>query len=388
MHSLSIRLRVVAIIVGCFVLVALAGAAVVNRVLEGNVQVAMGESLARSVQSFESLQRGDVERLSAAIDVLVARPDLLRPFEARDRAALLAAAGPVFEELKKRDGIGYWYFFEPGPPPRVFLRVHRPALFGDSPKRVTLARAAAGQGAVAGMELGMSGFALRVLRPVRSGGMVIGYLELGEGIGEFLGRMRAVTGDDYGLLVKKSFLDQKSWTAYSGRAADTWNDRPDVVLVDATSYGGGIIDFQGRIDDIPERGMRLEATSDQDRNYVRGIYPVEDAAGQRIGALFVRHDVTGLQKALEASRLETIFAVLSLSTLVSLLLYFVLDHLVFARLGRMMRSAEDLSARLPPGRFGARGEVITATGDELTRLEDFFRRFSAAAGEGRDEPPP
>lgn len=379
MSSLSIRTRVVIVVVGSLFLAAFAASGLVGHIVERNVEAAAADSLKRAAQGFASLERSDVEKLSATLDVLLARGDLKTAFLARDRSALQAAAAPLFEVLHRQDGITHWYFHDAEP--RTFLRVHRPDLFGDKVERATLREAMQTQAVGSGKELGRTAFALRVVKPYRDGGKVIGYMELGEEIDHFLRRMKDQTGDDFGLLVKKAYLDEKAWTAAAGRRPSTWNDRPDVVLVNATSYGEGIIDFRGDIDDVPERGLALEETVLQGRARVRGMYPVTDAGGRRVGALFVSHDVSNVHEAVEGGLAQLRIVVFTMCLLVAAALYAVLQRLVLGRLHHMVQAAERITLRLPPGQHGAGTVVITASADEITRLEDFFRRFAASLDE-------
>lgn len=383
MSGLSIRARVAIAVLACVALTAFAASLLVGHIIERNVELAATDSLARAAQGFGNLEQGDVEKLSSTLDVLIAREDLKRAFLARDRGALQALATPLFEVLHRKDGITHWYFHDADG--RVFLRVHQPELFGDRVQRATIRKALETQDVAAGKELGRTAFALRIVKPYRDGEKLIGYMELGEEIGHFLRRMKDQTGDDFGLLVKKAYLDEKTWTTAPGRRASNWNDRPGVVLVDATSYGEGIIDFRGDVDDVPERGLALEETVRQGRAYLRGVYPVNDADGRRVGALFVSHDVTAMHEAVQAGLSQMRVVILAMCVLAMAALYAVLHRLVLGRLRGMVGAAERISLRLAPGRQGAGTEVITATADEITRLEDFFSRFSAAMPDPGEE---
>jgi sensor histidine kinase regulating citrate/malate metabolism len=387
MGSLSIRFRVAIAVIGCLFLVAIAASLLVGHIVRRNLDLAAADSLMRAAQGFASLERSDVEKLSATLDVLLARQDLKEAFLARDREGLQAAAAPILEVLSHQDGITHWYFHDAEP--RTFLRVHRPDLFGDKIERATMRKAMETQAASSGKELGRTAFALRVVKPYRDGGRLIGYVEVGEEIDHFLRRMKDQTGDDFGLLVKKAYLDEEAWRAIAGRRPSTWKDRPDVVLVDATSYGEGIADFRGDIDDVPERGLTLEETVRHGRTHVRGMYPVTDAGGRRVGALFVSHDVSEVHEAVEGGLARLRWAVLAVCALGAAGLLALLHHLVLGRLRRAALAAERISLRLPAGRHGAGTEVITASADELTRVEDFLRRFSEAVmepGEGQQLP--
>jgi HAMP domain-containing protein len=383
MSSLSIRIRVALAVVGFLFLAGLAASVLVGRIIRQNLDMAAADSVKRAAQGFAALERSDVDKLSATLDVLLTRGDLRKAFLARDRAALQAAAAPLFEVLHRRDGITHWYFHDAEP--RTFLRVHRPELFGDKVERATMRKAIETQAVGSGKELGRTAFALRVVKPYREGGKLVGYMELGEEIDHFLRRMKDQTGDDFGLLVKKAYLDERTWALAAGGRPGGWDDRPDVVLVDATSYGEGIIDFRGNIDDVPERGLTLEERAKDGRARVRGVYPVTDAGGRRVGALFVSHDVGSLHGAVEGGLAQVRAVVLALGLLAAAGLFLVLDRLVLGRLRRLVAAAERISLRLPAGRLGAGAEVIGDSADEMTRLEDFFRRFSGAVSEPGEE---
>ena len=157
--------------------------------------------------------------------------------------------------MRARDRITHWYFIESPPARTVFLRVHRPELHCDVVERATLAKAIGNGDVGAGKELGQTAFALRVVRPWIRDGKVIGYMELAEEIDHFLTAMKARTGDEYGILVKKEFLDEQAWSRILGARANTWNDRPDVVVVDTTIFNLGIADYQGDLADVPEQGQ-------------------------------------------------------------------------------------------------------------------------------------
>jgi hypothetical protein len=209
---------------------------------------------------------------------------VVEPFRARDREKLLAAAQPALERLQREHGISLWYFHDPAA--RVFLRVHAPALHGDAVTRQTLARAAS-NGLGAGKELGKTAFALRVVKPLRSGGEVVGYLELGEQLEQFLERTKRQTGDDFGVLVDKARIDRAGLARVRGE--DRWEERPDVVLIDSTMWNDRNVELGMPLAKLPAAGAFIPEWKDEGEAYVGGAFPLRDAADQVVGALFVRH---------------------------------------------------------------------------------------------------
>jgi hypothetical protein len=306
------------------------------------------------------------------LDALLANDDLRAAFVARDRERLLATASPFFETMSKHDRVSHWYFIEPEPAKTVFLRVHRPDLRGDRVERATLQKAIETRELGAGKELGKTAFALRAVRPWFHQGKLLGYMELAEDVDFFLSAMKSRTGDDYGLLVKKRFLDEKAWAQVLGPRSNTWNDRPDVVVVDTTTFTEGIIDFAGDVEAIPDRGQPLGELVRGDRAYIRGIFPVRDAAGRKVGGLFMLHDFTRHHGALRAGLLQTTFALIALGAAAAALIVVVLRLFVFRRLAALRASlaAHARVQGMPPSRI-----VELESEDELGRLEALFRRI-------------
>ncbi len=364
MRGTSVELKVV---LAALLIAAAAGgggAVLAGWVFERQVESTGRQVLQTAAEAFAAQQRGEVEKLGSTLDALLANDELRRAFERRDRDALLRSAQPLFETMQDRDRITHWYFVEPDPSRAVFLRVHRPELTGDRVDRITFRRAMETGELGAGLELGKTAFALRAVRPWVHGGRVIGYMELAEEIDHFLNAMKARTGDEYGLLVKKKFLDQKEWARVLGPRASTWNDRPEAVVVDATAFTDGIIDFAGDLEAIPDAGEALDEVVRGDRAFVRGIFPVRDAAGRQVGGLFVLHDFTAQHAAVRAG-MGVAFLILLTSSLGGAAAILVLIHkLVFARLGRLRTRAEALAPRAGSGR-----PALQTSADDLGRLE-------------------
>ncbi len=371
MRSLSVEIKLVAAVLIASVAVSIVGTVVAGGIFERNVENAALATLQSAADAFAAQERSEVEKLAATLDVLLGSERLREAFAARDREKLLAIASPFFRTMLDRDRITHWYFIEPEPSRQVFLRVHKPELSGDRVDRVTLQKAIESNDLGAGKELGQTAFALRAVRPWVHKGKVIGYMELAEEIDHFLSAMKSRTGDDYGLLVKKKFLDEQAWARILGPRSNTWNDRPDVVVVDTTTFTEGIIDFQGEIEAIPDRGLALDEVQEGDRAFVRGIFPVRDATGRKVGGLFVLHDFTAHHGAMRASVLQAFLVLLALGLASAAVMIASVHFLLFRRLERLRRALEARAAEtgLPRGRL-----IQLRTEDEIGRLEALFHR--------------
>lgn len=245
------------------------------------------ESVTRAAAAYAKLESAEVERLSGLLDGLLADPVIVGLYKARNREELLAKAQPKFERLKASHGITHWYFLDSEPARTCFLRVHSPTLFGDVVGRETFSQAIATKQMGFGKELGKTAFALRVVKPIKLDGAIIGYMELGEEIEHFLVKMKEQTGDDFGVLVDKNRLDRKELARV--RKEDRWEERPDVVLIDSTMWNERLLDLPVRLDQIPEGGIRTGDWTEGKVKYLGGAFPLKDAANRIVGVLYVRH---------------------------------------------------------------------------------------------------
>jgi HAMP domain-containing protein len=367
---MSIRLKLTFAILGCMLV--LAGLTVwrVDVASRSTARLASEQALAAASRGLEGLERSDVEKLRTALGLLQAQPGLAAAFQAGDREKFLALAAPIFEDLRRHHDITHFYVH--GLDRRNWVRVHRPAQFGEEVKRVTLARAAETGEVGAGKELGQNGFALRVVEPWKVDGAVIGYLELGEEIEHFLGRMRAQTGDDYSLLLLKERLDEKAWTAFYKERRPWGGDAEHVVANDT------------REDPQVTAGLRVAGlTGDQlladvsrgGRSWARGLQPIRDASGKLAGGLVVLHDVTDLHANMAHTRNVLLGILLAVALGMALVLLGLTTSLVFARIDRMTKGMEDVGARLVGGDYEAKAPPRSGPEDEIGRFEDFFGRF-------------
>jgi histidine kinase family protein len=383
MRNLSLQLKLFVVVAILCLAASFSAARISTRVFERRVEDSALQSLRSAANALDARERSEIEKLASTLDALLANDELREAFVARDREKLLTAAAPLFETMRERDRITHWYFIAPTDR-TVFLRVHAPALHGDRVDRITLRRAIETGDLGAGKELGLTAFALRAVRPWYHQGRLIGYMELAEEIDHFLTTMKSRTGDEYGLLVQKRYLDEQAWAKVLGPRANTWNDRADVVVVDTTTFTDGIIDFDGNLDALPDGGSFSGEIERGDRAFVRGVFPVRDAAGRKVGGLFVLHDFTAEHAAMRTGAVETAFALLACGAVLALAIGLATRRLVFARLVRLRTrlEAEATRERLPPGR------VVNLSDDEIAGLEALLDRALFPARYRDVAPPP
>ena len=225
-----------------------------------NSQALAAESVTSAQKLFAILEARETSKMASVSETLMMNPQVRDAFAAKDRARLLELTAPLYPKLKS-EGITNWMFHTPEPDMAVFLRLHNPAKFGDHLNRFMDKEVVRTHAMVVGNELAKAGFAVRILRPFYdSNGQVTGYVEFGEEIGQFIHAMKNQTGDDYGLLLSKKFVDRQFWADSSAvwKRRDNWNDNPNFVVADKTTAADEIIQFQGDLAAVPAQGRVLE----------------------------------------------------------------------------------------------------------------------------------
>ena len=373
MRSLSVEVKLALALTLVALGVAFVAARFTTASIERNVDAAAAVSVRHAAEVFDAEERAELEKLAATLDALLANPELRDAFAARDRARLLAASAPIFELMRERDGITHWYFH--------LARERRHGVPARPPPRAPRGSASSGRRCGAPRRRGSSARARSSARPRSrsapcargsSTGRRSATWSSARRFDHFLREMKARTGDDYGLLVKKRFLDEKAWADVLGPRQNTWNDRPEVVVLDTTSFTAGLVDFAGDVEQLPDEGLVLDHVERDARAFVRGISPLRDATGRKVGALFVLHDFTPQHAALGAGA-SRIHATLLFLCLAGAVATFLLVHLiVFRRLALLRRGLEARAAAetLPQARV-----VRLRSEDELGRLEALFDRI-------------
>jgi hypothetical protein len=379
---LSIRLKVFAALVAGLVGVAGATALLMRFVHGRAIELATAQELEGASRALAHEEEQELERLSSVVDVILADERLGRLLEARDRGGLLAAATPVFEALRARHGITHWYFHDADPARGVLLRVHQPdvrSAAGDGTPRRLLALASATQMEARGRELNATGWALRVVRPWMHQGRLAGYVELGEDVRAFLGRLKATTGDDYGLLLDRRRLDPAAWAWTLGAKAG-WDARPELVAIETTTGTDEMLHGIGRVGEIPDVATVLDSRNPGGRAVVRGVFPIRSDEGEgKVGAVVVLHDVSALRAGADEVKGRVLLVVVLLAAGLAALVVFLLEALVFDRLAHLERVLEALPERLARGDDPA-GDLESSGDDEIGRFEAFFRRGIEAVG--------
>jgi hypothetical protein len=336
-----------------------------------NSQALGEESVTGAQKLFTILEARETSKMAAVSETLMMDPQVRDAFAAKDRNRVLELTAPLYSKLKS-EGITNWMFHTPEPDMAVFLRLHNPGKFGDELNRFMDKEVVRTHAMVVGNELAKAGFAVRILRPFYdSKGEVTGYVELGEEIGQFIHTMKSQTGDDYGLLLSKKFVDRKFWADSSAmwKRRDNWDDNANFVVADKTTANDAIIQYQREIAAVPAQGEVLEYFRNGNSVLVRGLFPIHDAEGKTVGAMFVVRDISAFYLSMRHTQnVLVLLTVLSLTIGIVLVLT-LLDRLVFRRLNHIIVVA----TRVVGGDYET--EIRVSSDDEVGQFEQLFEQF-------------
>lgn len=316
-----------------FIIVGLAAASMVGVIHlfaisnNHNVELITKTSIKTARKAFLDLEKSTANMLSAALKSLLVNDTIAAQFFARDREALYRVCFPLFKNLKNQNRITHWYFLNPEPEKTCFLRIHSPHLYNDLITRITLDNCIKTKSLTVGTDMGKTALALRAVHPFYYKNQLIGYMELGIQIEDFLEMLKEQTGNEYCLLLKKKYLDQDKWISITTEKAlrNNWDDMKYLLLVYSTWECGYLDRFKKallNIEHITDEGIVLEKISRDNNYFVRGIFPFYDAAGRKVGGVLSLKEITPMVDAMESQKNEILLMLLGFMSLITFFMIF------------------------------------------------------------------
>lgn len=292
-----------------------------------NVEVITKTSIKTARKAFLDLEKSTANMLSATLKTLLVNDTIAAHFFARDREALFQLCNPLFKDLKTQNRITHWYFLNPEPEKTCFLRIHSRHLYNDRITRTTLDNCIKTKSITMGKELGKTAMALRAVHPYYYKNQLIGYMELGIQVEDFLEMLKEQTGNEYCLLLKKKYLDQDKWVSITSEKAlrNNWDDMKHLLQVYSTwecIYLDRFIKALEDIEHIPDEGIVLEKISRENSHFVRGIFPFYDAAGGKVGGVLSLKEITPIFDAMESQENEILLMLLGFMSLITFFMIF------------------------------------------------------------------
>ena len=241
---------------------------------------------------FFTLEQTNIKSLSLGLRIFSENQEIKNIFLEKDRDALYATVAPLFEELKDQHDVTHLYFYLPDR--TVFLRLHEKTLFGDAVQRKTLLNAEKTKEISSGLELGKTAFALRSVIPYYNHDELIGYVEFGREVDEFLDILKKEVGDDFVFFGKKEFLEQGEWEkVMTSKGWNVhWDENEAFVFLGSTSENVYTSCSSLELSRSEEVVVGNAIIEEEGRKYQCSSFPVYDFQNERIGLIYMRSDIT------------------------------------------------------------------------------------------------
>ncbi|MFA5986553.1 MAG: ATP-binding protein [Parcubacteria group bacterium] len=333
-------------------------------------------------KKFENLRAQDIQMLSLGAYFFTANQEIKDAFLTGDRDLLYQKMQPFFAEARGTYGVTHFNFITPNE--KIFLRLQDPQTFDDHIQRQSFLRSVVSHKTENSLELGKNSFALRIVTPYYDGDTLIGYIELGREITNFLETLAYETSDDFAIYGKKSHLDHDDFIASAERKGqpDTWDDRPNYVLLaetkthdSATTLCVSGIEIDTLVQD---RSLYREITADEKKFLCAG-FPIKNENDETIATVIVAHDITPMLITnrnafmIELATIAIVFAVF-------IIIFYILLHRFVLR---PVKELKRTSALVASGDFS---QKITYTSkDEIGELATFFNIMTQRLDESTQE---
>ena len=240
---------------------------------------------------FELELTENTERLDAILAFIEKDETIVKAWKDQDREQLLKVVESQFSYLKLKHKVTHFYFHDKNTV--NFLRVHKPEKFGDSISRVTMQRAVDSGETSHGIEFGTLGhFVLRVVKPWRHNGEIIGYIELGEEINEIIERLAVANNYDLYLAVDKNYLQSLSSEILPNLLSSVNNESLlfDDYIVSAQSMKNGYEISGTFVDNYATQNAIIE--EDRGQSVLWAGSRIYDISGAESAVLFFSSQIT------------------------------------------------------------------------------------------------
>ncbi len=261
-----------------------------------NIKFMTKNMLIRLEKNFEEYEANMTKTLESSLDILVRNETMAKIFLSGNRDELFNYSADLFDHIKKNKYFTHWYFLNTEDEGTCFLRMHNRRLYGDRISRFTYQKSVETKKMYSGKELGKTAFALRSVHPWYYKGELIGYIELGIEIESFFRNLKKTFEADLGLIVNKSSIDKTKWASVRKEKGLrlNWDDHPNYLLINKTTDNKELIDLQEISESIPSEKKILSIKKTNGKHFMRGIIPLSDASGNKVGLIYFLKDITNV----------------------------------------------------------------------------------------------
>ncbi len=113
----------------------------------------------------------------------------------------------------------------------------------------------------------------------------------------------------------------------------------------------------------------MERYEEANSVFVRGIFPIRDASGKTVGAMFVIRNISEFYLAMQHTQNVIVLMTIAALSLGMLMVLMLLNRLVFRRLQHIIR----IATRVVGGDYDS--EIQVSSNDEVGEFELLFEQF-------------
>ena len=329
------------------------------------------KSITETEEDFHDTQIESIRTLSATLEVILQDEQLKQIYLEKDREKLFDYGQPLFQNLKEEYQITHFYFILPNG--TNFVRIHNKEKFGDLIQRATFLKAKETKETSAGIELGQTAYALRVVMPYYNQGILIGYVELGQEIDEFLNTMKKGKFNEFSIVVKKNNLNEDDWISVREvqELRNNWNDLKEEVIIAQTTEEFFSCFSNENIGILRKQTSFLERSNLNGKVFACGGFGLIDASNAKSGVIFSLIDVTEQQKEMYGIRYVLLIILFGI-----ILIFIGIGIYINKTLAKPIKKLNLATEELRKKNFTTRVDI--KTGDELEKLGESFNQTTQA----------
>lgn len=389
---LNIRRKLILIIAGGFISTFLGSYFVFTYLYGKHIDGIIMDSVRQAEHSMRTQETMSADKLAAALEVFLQDKAFKEVFNAKDRDRLYRYGQPLFQKLKARYGITHFYFHMPDG--RNFVRLHDRDIHDDMIERITFKKARAAQGFSRGIELGKTAFALRVVAPYYDGDRLIGYVELGQEIDNFLEYIKGETRNEFAIIVRKDRMKREDWISTRKVAGlpDNWDEQEKFLWISRPADNTVERDcFRSKgIEKFDKEAAFLPDFQSEKKGFACGGFPLHDAEGKPVGVVLALIDISKHAAILGKMRLYASVIFFALFSFTFFIVGFYAGHSIARPIEALSKAAHimangDLDYRAMVASQDEIGTLAESLNDMASRLSAFYKDLEAKVAERTSE---
>ena len=236
---------------------------------------------------FKERVEHDIEEITGLLQFIENNPNIIAAWQTQDRQQLFQTTKQIFDAVRKTFHITHFYFHSTNG--KNFIRIHRPGRFGDRIYRKTLLTSRRTGNLSAGLEIGTFGqFVLRIVKPWRINGRIVGYLELGKEINHIIQDLKSITNTEIVTLINKKLINQNEWQKIYGNQFDWGKFETQVIAASTFSELPEELNFAY----YSHKHHFLPFPQHEKSKFITSRFDVADFSKANVGQMLVIQDIT------------------------------------------------------------------------------------------------